>query len=97
VDPDYTYDQPIDVCCHVVGKHGREEELVGAAKKVHVDTNAVTRKGVEDDFESLLRFYYGAKIRIPILAPKLSICDCCPRSQGLPLRKDVEMDELWQR
>merc|ERR1711871_30176 len=43
----------------VLGKHGRDEEAAGSVKKVHVDTNAVTRKGVEDDFESLLRFYYA--------------------------------------
>jgi len=44
-----------------LGKHAREGAgPAGAAlKKVHVDTNAVTMKGVEDDFESLLRFYYG--------------------------------------
>jgi hypothetical protein len=44
-----------------LGKHAREGVgPAGAAlKKVHVDTNAVTMKGVEDDFESLLRFYYG--------------------------------------
>ena len=50
----------------VAGKHGRDEEAAGSVKKVHVDTNAVTRKGVEDDFESLLRFYYGAQRELKV-------------------------------
>ena len=46
-------------CVRFTGKHARDNEDGTALKKMHVDTNAVTRKGVEDDFDSLLRFYYG--------------------------------------
>jgi len=50
----------IDAGAGMLGKHERDAaEVAAAAKKIHVDTNAVTRKGCEDDFESLLRFYYA--------------------------------------
>jgi len=45
-----------------LGKHPRDEEVEEAPAKKganHVDTNAVTRAGIVDDFDGLLRFYYG--------------------------------------
>jgi DNA primase small subunit len=49
----------VDEDASMLGKHERDAETLAAAKKSHVDTNAITRKGVEDDFDSLLKFYYG--------------------------------------
>ena len=68
-------------------------------KKVHVDTNAVTRKGVEDDFESLLRFYYGMPESLTFGCSHTSTAPDCsfPCSKMLSIQQDVEMDELRQR
>jgi len=61
---------PADMANTTLGKRGGREDSVceesaNKCEKTHVDTNAITRAGVTEDFDSLLRFYYGKAYPFP--------------------------------
>lgn len=59
----------VDTANATLGKRGdrefNKEVCEEAPSKKYVDTNAVTRAGVTEDFDSLLRFYYGKAYPFP--------------------------------
>ena len=83
----------------VSGKRGGREDSVceesaNKCEKTHVDTNAITRAGVTEDFDSLLRFYYGA---VELIPGWQTPCDTGVDRQSLSIPQNVEMALLCEQ